>query len=124
MADGQPESEQTTDTYTNGEPSVKERGPEEDNDYSSTNDFKKRGGEAEPESLYVVVSSLLSSIFFPDPNSSLASLSLLHRVRVSLRDHLPRLRDASRNSGSKVLSWARRGSFLRLLLVISVSPDS
>lgn len=116
MADGQYESDPTI----NGEPTVKERAPEEDNNYSPTNDFKKGGGEAEPESLYAAVSGLLSSIFFPDPNSSVASSPLLHRIRVSLGDNLPRLRDASRTSGLKVLRWARRGSPLRLLLVVSV----
>ena len=70
------------------------------------------------QSLYGVLSSLLMAIFFPDPHSD---SSFFQRTKDSCRENLPHLREASKATGVNVLRWARQGSSLRLLLVISVS---
>ncbi|XP_022846830.1 uncharacterized protein LOC111369517 [Olea europaea var. sylvestris] len=70
--------------------------------------------------LYTVFSNLINAIFFRSPNSRYGSVHLLHRIKVSVYENIPLLRDASTNSGRHVLAWARRGSPLRLLLVVSV----
>lgn len=71
--------------------------------------------------LYGVLRRLVAEIFFPDPNSSCGSDPFVRRVKGSLSENFPHLRDASRNSGRDVLHWTRRGSPLRALLVVSVS---
>ncbi|GAB2287697.1 hypothetical protein Dimus_022061 [Dionaea muscipula] len=80
--------------------------------------------EEEEEHLYRLVKELLWSIFFPEPSSSLAGTSLYHRAKVSLYRDLPRVREASRATGSSILKWTRGGSSLRALLVISVGTIS
>ncbi|XP_057517230.1 uncharacterized protein LOC130798312 [Amaranthus tricolor] len=69
------------------------------------------------QSLYGVLSSLLMAIFFPDPHSD---SSFFQRTKDSCRENLPHLREASKATGVNVLRWARQGSSLRLLLVISI----
>lgn len=76
----------------------------------------------EGETLYSVFHRLLSSIFFPDVRGERAPL--LHRIKGSVADNVPLLREASGNTGRNVLLWTRRGSPLRALLVISVSISS
>lgn len=71
--------------------------------------------------LYTVFSNLINAIFFRTPKSRYGSVHLLHRIKNSVSENIPLLRDASSNSGRHVLAWARRGSPLRLLLVVSVS---
>lgn len=73
----------------------------------------------EEESLYGVLRGLTSAIFFPDEEHGRAPL--LHRIKASVAENAPRLREASGNTGRHVLNWTRRGSPLRALLVISVS---
>ncbi|KAH7848591.1 hypothetical protein Vadar_004864 [Vaccinium darrowii] len=70
--------------------------------------------------LYGVLRQLVAEIFFPDPNSSCGSDPFVRRVKGSLSENVPHLRDALRNSGRDVLHWTRRGSPLRALLVVSV----
>lgn len=70
--------------------------------------------------LYGVLRRLVAEIFFPDPNSRYGSDPFVRRVKGSLSENVPHLRDASRNSGRDVIHWTRRGSPLRALLVVSV----
>ncbi|XP_022759352.1 uncharacterized protein LOC111305802 [Durio zibethinus] len=79
---------------------------------------ENKGSHGE-ETLYVVLHRLISMIIFPDAASS-ASNSLLQRIKISTSENCPRLGEASRNTGQNVLQWARRGSPLRALLVVSV----
>ncbi|KAB1211352.1 hypothetical protein CJ030_MR6G021458 [Morella rubra] len=72
----------------------------------------------EEESLYGVLRGLTSAIFFPDEEHGRAPL--LHRIKASVAENAPRLREASGNTGRHVFNWTRRGSPLRALLVISV----
>ncbi|KAG6720604.1 hypothetical protein I3843_03G070900 [Carya illinoinensis] len=72
----------------------------------------------EGETLYSVFHHLLSAIFFPDVQGERAPL--LHRIKASVADNAPLLREASGNTGRNVLLWTRRGSPFRALLVISV----
>ncbi|XP_041002453.1 uncharacterized protein LOC121248144 [Juglans microcarpa x Juglans regia] len=72
----------------------------------------------EGETLYSVFHRLLSAIFFPDVQGERAPL--LHRIKASVADNAPLLREASGNTGRNVFLWTRRGSPLRALLVISV----
>lgn len=67
--------------------------------------------------LYHVLHRLMAAIFFPDPTSS---ASLLRRVKISVADNVPLLRQASKNTARNVMHWTRRGSALRALLAISV----
>ncbi|XP_059452806.1 uncharacterized protein LOC132183395 [Corylus avellana] len=73
--------------------------------------------EEEEESLCGVCRRLISEIFFPDGEQR---GRLLHRIKTSVAKNAPLLREASGNTGRKVLFWTRRGSPLRALLVISV----
>lgn len=70
------------------------------------------------ETLYDVLHRMLSTIFFSDSDGS---EPLLQRIKNSLSDNGPLLKDATSNTGRKILLWTRRGSPLRALLVISVS---
>lgn len=70
--------------------------------------------------LLTILNCLISAIFFPNPNSNYASAPLLHRIKISVSENIPLLRQASENTGQHVLLWVRRGSRLRLLLVASV----
>ncbi|KAI9159977.1 hypothetical protein LWI28_003925 [Acer negundo] len=72
------------------------------------------------EMLYNVLHRLISTILFPDQDSAAASAPLLNRVKISVSENGPRLREASRSTGRNVLVWIRRGSPLRAVLVISV----
>ncbi|XP_073157425.1 uncharacterized protein [Henckelia pumila] len=66
-----------------------------------------------------VLNRLISTIFFPDPNSEYASAPLLQRIKASLSVNIPLLRDASTNTARRVLLWTRRGGTFRALLVVS-----
>ncbi|KAF8389670.1 hypothetical protein HHK36_024189 [Tetracentron sinense] len=76
-------------------------------------------GNHKEKTLYSVLHHLFTSIFFPDPNSSSASTSLIQRIKTSVNDNGALLREASRNSSRNLLLWTRQGSPLRALLVIS-----
>lgn len=89
------------------------------NQHEQSNFKKEQSAYADSDqSLYAVISSLLMAIFFPDPHSD---SSFFQRTRDSCRENFPHLRKASKATGVNVLRWARQGSSLRLLLVISVS---
>ncbi|KAL2897299.1 Uncharacterized protein RDABS01_039082 [Bienertia sinuspersici] len=87
---------------------------------STTNKHQNPNFNESSKSLYNAISSLLLEIFFPDSH---ASSSFLERIKTSSRENLPHLREASTATGLEVLNWARQGSSLRLLLVISVSSS-
>jgi len=76
--------------------------------------------EDDSESLYSLIFLTIGSILFPDSNSRDASSSLLQRIRNSVAENGPKLRDASRKTSSEILLWTRKGSPLRALLVISI----
>ncbi|KAK6127435.1 hypothetical protein DH2020_013745 [Rehmannia glutinosa] len=67
--------------------------------------------------LYTIFNRLIAAVFFPDPDSH---APLLQRIKSSLSDNIPLLREASSNTGRHVLIWTRRGSPFRALLVVSV----
>lgn len=81
---------------------------------------KYKGTPRDDETLYGVIHRMITMILFPDPNSRVASFSLLQRIKISLSENGSHLRDASRNTGRNVLLWTRRGSPIRALFVISV----
>ncbi|KZV49769.1 hypothetical protein F511_07320 [Dorcoceras hygrometricum] len=76
--------------------------------------------DARSLTLYTIVNRLIAAIFFPDADSGYASVPLLQRIKASLSDNIPLLRDASRNTARNIVAWTRRGSPLRTLLVVSV----
>lgn len=82
---------------------------------------KYKGIPCDDETLYGVIHRMFTMILFPDSNSRVASFSLLRRIKISLSENGSHLRQASRNTGRKVLLWTRRGSPIRALFVISVS---
>ena len=71
------------------------------------------------ESLYSLVCIMIGSILFPD--SKTYSSSLLQRIRNSVSENGPKLREASHKTSHEILQWTRQGSPLRALLVITVS---
>ncbi|CAK9175281.1 unnamed protein product [Ilex paraguariensis] len=75
--------------------------------------------EEQDVTLYSVFNSFISSAFFPNPDSSYASMPFVQRIKAALSVNVPLLREASRNTGHNVLLWTRRGSPLRALLVVS-----
>ncbi|KAL9416660.1 hypothetical protein AB3S75_039785 [Citrus x aurantiifolia] len=81
---------------------------------------KYKGIPCDDETLYGVIHRMITMILFPDSNSRVASFSLLRRIKTSLSENGSHLRQASRNTGRKVLLWTRRGSPIRALFVISV----
>lgn len=85
-----------------------------------SNKYKRIPTQEEQVTLYAVFHRLITEIFFPNPNTSYESNTLLHRIKTSVSKNLPLLREASRNTGRDVLLWTRRGSLLRALLVVSV----
>lgn len=84
----------------------------------STVDQKHSSCSHSDETLHGVLHRLISMIIFPDTLST----PLLQRIKISVSENAPRLGDASRNTTQSLLDWTRRGSPLRALLVISVSP--
>ncbi|KAF4351193.1 hypothetical protein CsatB_026897 [Cannabis sativa] len=75
--------------------------------------------ECSNDTLYTVLSRMISFILFPDADSA-TPLPLLQRIKTSLAENAPLLPDASKNTARHILLWTRRGSPLRALLVISV----
>ncbi|KAL8550108.1 hypothetical protein ACS0TY_008800 [Phlomoides rotata] len=67
--------------------------------------------------LYTIFSRFIDAVFFPDPVSI---APLRQRIKSSLSDNIPLLREASTNTGRRVLIWVRRGTPFRALLVASV----
>ncbi|KAF8081048.1 hypothetical protein N665_0908s0005 [Sinapis alba] len=79
-------------------------------------------GEDDSESLYSLLCITIGSILFPDPKTGDASSSssLFQRIRNSISENGPKLREASRKTSREILRWTRRGSPLRALLVITM----
>ncbi|CAF1782401.1 hypothetical protein HID58_088968 [Brassica napus] len=74
--------------------------------------------EDDTESLYSLVCVMIGSILFPD--SKTYSSPLLQRMRNSVSENGPKLREASRKTSREILQWTRHGSPLRSLLVITM----
>ncbi|KAM7515899.1 hypothetical protein LguiA_005482 [Lonicera macranthoides] len=91
---------------------------EKTNGESYDDKYKIKQMKDEEVTLYGVLSRMISSILFPDPGTS---SSLVYRIKASVSSSLPLLRDASKNTGRDILQWTRRGSYLRALLVVSIS---
>ncbi|XP_050226334.1 uncharacterized protein LOC126676218 [Mercurialis annua] len=72
----------------------------------------------EEKTLYSVLHRMIAMILAPDDSS--ASTPVMQRIKTSLSENVPRLKDASRNTGREIMLWTRRGSSLRALLVIAV----
>jgi hypothetical protein len=82
---------------------------------------KHRKDQSVTQTLPEVLNRLVSAILFPEPADD---NSLLHRIKNSIADNVPLLPEASKNSANDVITWTRRGSSLRALLVISVGTVS
>lgn len=78
---------------------------------------ERDGDDGKDLTLCTILNRLIAAIFFPGPNSS---VPLLQRIKASLSENVPLLRDAFRNTAHHVLLWTRRGTPLRALLVVSV----
>ncbi|CAH8316673.1 unnamed protein product [Eruca vesicaria subsp. sativa] len=76
--------------------------------------------EDESESLYSLVCITIGSILFPDSKTGYTSSPLLQRIRYSVAENGPKLREASKKTSKEILQWTRQGSYLRALLVITM----
>ncbi|EEF33870.1 uncharacterized protein LOC8258727 [Ricinus communis] len=82
---------------------------------------KMKGASRREElTLYSVLHRMASMIFVPDSRSDAASLPVMQRIKACVSENGPLLKDASRDTGRKIVIWTRRGSPLRALLVISL----
>ncbi|XP_052197500.1 uncharacterized protein LOC127804643 isoform X2 [Diospyros lotus] len=71
--------------------------------------------------LYDLLRRVVAQIFFPDLDEKYGRATpVVRRIKSSLSETVPLLREASRNSGRDLLLWTRRGSPLRALLVVCV----
>ncbi|KAJ8763071.1 hypothetical protein K2173_023276 [Erythroxylum novogranatense] len=68
------------------------------------------------ETLLGLLRRVIREIFI-NPHSS---TPFIQRLKNSVSENAPLLKEASRNSGRQLLLWTRRGTHLRALLVISV----
>lgn len=59
-------------------------------------------------------------MLFSQPEEQYGSTPLVYRVKTTLSENVPLLREGSRNSAHDLLTWTRRGSSLRAILVVSV----
>ncbi|CAH8364703.1 unnamed protein product [Eruca vesicaria subsp. sativa] len=91
-------------------------------DHSETEKKSYANDEDDSESLYSLLWITIGSILFPDPKTrdASSSSSLLQRVRNSVSENGPKLREASRKTAHEILQWTRRGSPFRALLVITM----
>ncbi|CAH2072601.1 unnamed protein product [Thlaspi arvense] len=92
-------------------------------DKSEYVEVEKEEEKDDSESLYSLICITIGSILFPDSRTGDASSSssLLQRIRNSVAENGPKLREASRKTSRDILQWTREGSPLRALLVITVS---
>ncbi|OVA05326.1 hypothetical protein BVC80_441g75 [Macleaya cordata] len=96
---------------------------------TTTDQNRKEDREREKEketTLCTVFHRLFTQIFIPDDDADddrKTKTYLLQRIKTSVYQNAPYLREASRNSTKNLLLWTRQGSPLRALLVISVSSD-
>ncbi|CAL9230536.1 unnamed protein product [Arabidopsis halleri] len=89
------------------------------NGYRKPDSVEKEEDE-DLRSLYSLICLTIGSILFPDSKTGDASPSFLERVRNSVTENGPKLREASERTGREILLWTRRGSYLRALLVITM----
>nr|VDC78893.1 unnamed protein product [Brassica rapa] len=88
---------------------------------SKANAVNDDDGDDDSESLYSLLWITIGSVLFPDPKTrDASSSSLLQRIRNSLSENGPKLREASWKTSRDILQWTRRGSPLRALLVITI----
>lgn len=64
-----------------------------------------------------ILNRIAGAFLFPDPDTP---GPLLHRLKVSLSENIPLLREASQNTARNIYTWTRQGSPFRSLLVASV----
>ncbi|KAI6670649.1 hypothetical protein NL676_005534 [Syzygium grande] len=87
-------------------------------------ELERRRREARPPApapaLHAALYRMIATVLFPDHASRASGEPLVRRIKISLADDGPVLREASRQSGRRVLIWARQGSPLRALLVVSI----
>ncbi|MQL75731.1 hypothetical protein Taro_008087 [Colocasia esculenta] len=69
-----------------------------------------------------VLRRFAAGVFPRDDSSSQPMPPLFHRIKCSFTETAPHLREACGNSGAHLQRWARRGSALRALFVVSVRP--
>ncbi|XP_030536790.1 uncharacterized protein LOC115745405 [Rhodamnia argentea] len=85
---------------------------------------RRRDGRAPPPppppALHAVLYRMISTVLFPDFTSRASGERLARRIKISLADDWPVLREASWQTGRHILHWTRRGSPLRALLVVSI----
>lgn len=83
---------------------------------------RRREGRPPPPApaLHAVLYRMISTVLLPDPNSRASGEPLVRRIKISLADDGPVLREASRQTGRHIFVWTRRGSPLRALLVLSI----
>ncbi|CAN0877428.1 hypothetical protein LINGRAHAP2_LOCUS11879 [Linum grandiflorum] len=86
---------------------------------SSTTNGAKKTPHRSGLTLFAVLHRTLTEIFTPNSGVS-PPPPLLQRIKASLSENGPLLKDASANTGRQILVWTRNGSPLRPLLVISV----
>lgn len=91
-------------------------GDGEDSDFSNP----KQTPPAAEITLRVILNRIAGAVFFPDPDTP---GPLLHRLKVSLSQNIPLLREASQNTARNIYTWTRQGSPFRALLVASVSSS-
>uniref|UniRef100_A0A2P2JLZ5 Uncharacterized protein n=1 Tax=Rhizophora mucronata TaxID=61149 RepID=A0A2P2JLZ5_RHIMU len=77
---------------------------------------ENRWAHKERETLQGVVHRTMTTIFFPEAGGS----PFVQRIKASLSENAPLLKEASANTGRELLIWTRRGSPFRALFVISV----
>lgn len=84
-------------------------------------DYVEKEEDEDLKSLYSLICLTIGSILFPDSKTGDASSSFLERMKNSVAENGPKLREASARTGHEILLWTRKGSSLRALLVITVS---
>nr|GMD49238.1 Tegument protein [Ipomoea batatas] len=93
--------------------------PEAIGDGEDSSDFTnpKQSPPAPEITLRLLLNRIAAAVFFSDPDTP---GPLLHRLKVSLSENIPLLREASQNTARNVYAWTRQGSPFRALLVASV----
>ncbi|CAA7395677.1 unnamed protein product [Spirodela intermedia] len=76
--------------------------------------------EEREETVFDLLRRFGGGVFLADAAGQQPPPPLAHRMRFAFAENVPRVQQACRNSGRRVLLWTRRGSPLRALLVISV----
>lgn len=80
--------------------------------------------EEREETVFDLLRRFGEGVFLADAAGPQPPPPFAHRMRFAFAENVPRVQQACRNSGRRVLLWTRRGSPLRALLVISVSRNT